>query len=161
MPATENRVASTASGSSSQPKIPAVTADADKIKAEHMRSNSAVPALSSLHLNQKPSLLSRSHTVAGTDSAEAVAAADSMQPSLPTSGHGHGQKLLGASANDKNTPGVLNRAHTVAAMDPTKLPAAASRVAVTDATPHSSTAWKKQRPGATSFEKLQVSSYII
>lgn len=61
---------------------------------------------------------------------------------------------------------MLGRAHTIAAMDPTKLqtasggdPQAASRV-VTPAALSDSTAWKKQRPGAAFFEKLQVSFVV-
>ena len=61
---------------------------------------------------------------------------------------------------------MLGRAHTIAAMDPTKLqaasgggPQAASGV-VTPAALSDSTAWKKQRPGAAFFEKLQVSFVV-
>ena len=62
--------------------------------------------------------------------------------------------------------GVLGRAHTVAAMDQTKFQttsgsdlsrAGSASDAVTPPALSDSTAWKKQRPGATFFEKLQVS----
>ena len=61
--------------------------------------------------------------------------------------------------------GVLGRAHTVAAMDETKVPqppgsslqSGSSAGIVTALDLSDSTAWKKQRPGATFFEKLQVS----
>lgn len=136
---------------SPQPLTPPSTADADKIKAEHMRSSSAMPALSSLHLDQKPGLLSRSNTVAGSMNVPTAAAA-SMQPSSAASG----LKSDGGSVGTKATSGVLGRAHSVAAMDPTKLQAAVSSASTKEGVQGSSTAWKKQRPGATSFEKLQV-----
>ena len=61
--------------------------------------------------------------------------------------------------------GVLDRAHTVAAMDQTKLQeASSSRLHSVGgsgdaiaADQGDSSAWRKQRPGATFFEKLQVS----
>ena len=66
--------------------------------------------------------------------------------------------------------GILGRAHTIAAMDPTKLqtasgagPQAAGIAAsgvVTPAALSDSAAWKKQRPGAAFFEKLQVSCFV-
>lgn len=108
-----------------------------------MRSSSAMPALTSLHLKDKPSLLSRSNTVAGTDTASAAAAANMQQ-----SDH--------INPAPKATAGVLGRAHTVAAMDQTKLQAPVSSEPAEGAVQGRSTAWKKQRPGATSFEKLQV-----
>lgn len=60
--------------------------------------------------------------------------------------------------------GVLGRAHTVAAMDQTKLQEASGSglhsvygvKAGVAADPADSSAWRKQRPRATFFEKLQV-----
>lgn len=152
LPQTRDRHPRASVSSNHQPQAPPPTANADKIKAEHMRSSSAMPALTSLHLKDKPSLLSRSNTVAGTESASAAAAA-SMQQSHTTSGPNSDQSNPVAKA----TAGILGHAHTVAAMDQTKLQAPVSSEAAEGAVQGRSTAWKKQRPGATFFEKLQVS----
>ena len=222
----------------------------DKIKAEHMRSSSAMPALDPVKLGTKSSLLP-SAAAEATQHAAAVAAAarpagsNSAAPKLTGHGlatgpsidaqgktgrheahmtnhmtdsqrssaswctqknyHTHLSKcsaLVTRAVGPQDLPyyctqpqselssiqlhlrkqeggqqpctslhavaaaGALGRAHTVAAMDQTKLQEATggglqtvgSGGVVTAADLSDSTAWKKQRPGATFFEKLQAST---
>ncbi|KAL0042783.1 hypothetical protein WJX79_011021 [Trebouxia sp. C0005] len=144
----------------------AAAADVDKIKAEHMRSSSAMPALGPLQLGTKSSLLPSAAADAARLAGDAAAAALLRSQTIAAPGAQGQGPATAPSLDVKDKPGVLGRAHTVAAIDQSKLQTAAgsslqaagesaSGVA-TPAARSDSSAWKKQRPGATFFEKLQM-----
>ncbi|KAL3144163.1 hypothetical protein ABBQ32_003947 [Trebouxia sp. C0010 RCD-2024] len=140
----------------------ATTADRDMIKAEHMRSNSAMPALSAAKLSTKSSLLP--NAAEARQHAAALAATLPRLETAATSRLGAQASTTRPTPDAKSVTGALGRAHTVAAMDQTKLqeasgsglqPVSSSGDALATDQSNSS-AWRKQRPGATFFKKLQV-----
>ncbi|KAL3154682.1 hypothetical protein ABBQ38_011231 [Trebouxia sp. C0009 RCD-2024] len=75
----------------------ATTADRDKIKAEHMRSNSAMPALSAVKLGTKSSLLPNA-------AAEARQHATTLAATLPRSETAAASRLGGQASTNRPSP---------------------------------------------------------
>ncbi len=84
----------------------AAAADVDKIKAEHMRSSSAMPALGPLQLGTKSSLLPSAAADAARLAGDAAAALPRSQTIAAPGAQGQGSAAV-PSLDAKDKPGVL------------------------------------------------------
>ncbi len=85
----------------------AAAADVDKIKAEHMRSSSAMPALGPLQLGTKSSLLPSAAADAARLAGDAAAALPRSQTIAAAGAQGQGPATAPPSLDAKDKPGVL------------------------------------------------------
>jgi len=85
----------------------APAADVDKIKAEHMRSSSAMPALGPLQLGTKSSLLPSAAADAARLAGDAAAALPRSQTIATPGAQGQGPATALPSLDAKDKPGVL------------------------------------------------------